>query len=364
MNNEESSADRVEFEEMWPELSTRLRRVLRSRRVPTDVIDDLVQEAGLKLYRSWDRVDPDTVWAFANTVVLNLVRDEMRKQEVRHRLTPAPIEESENRFDESILARLELKRVRRVLTRLPHVDRSVLLAEWGEASDIEFVSPAAHKMAKMRARKRLRAALDRASALLPVWRLRRAIFMSNFSEQLSQVAIASVAVAIGFAALSAPLFSGGDPSAIANSPGIHSFTGLMDDDVQLVSARADARPSPKSITSITTAAIGGGSAGRSPVRSEDEDMNANFGPVKSDGGNLVVGGSGNGVGPFGAEEGAETSQSGHEASARARARYDAPKCEGEIVVGGKTDYHCDGSGEGSAGAEADADGEHHEVGTP
>ena len=78
----------IPFEEVWPELSLRLRRALSIRRVPAHVIDDLIQETGLRLFRRWETVDHDTIWALTNTIALNLIRDEMRKRKSGDARTP------------------------------------------------------------------------------------------------------------------------------------------------------------------------------------------------------------------------------------------------------------------------------------
>ena len=119
-----------DFAEVWGDVSRKLRGVLLSRRVPARVVDDLVQDTGLRLFRHWDRVDHSTVWALALTIASNLIRDEMRK-EARHPSPTAPLESADRPsldFEEQMLTRLELRRVRKAIRSLSPSDRTVLLA--------------------------------------------------------------------------------------------------------------------------------------------------------------------------------------------------------------------------------------------
>jgi DNA-directed RNA polymerase specialized sigma24 family protein len=360
------STPAADFSEVWPDLSVRLRGFLRARRIPNDAIDDLVQEVGLRLYKTWDRIDQETVWALASTVVMNLVRDEMRRQEVRQRQASSLRDESETSFDDNVLARLELKRVQKVLKKLSRVDQKVLLAEWGQECDISFPSPAALKMARMRARQRLRAALEKASGLLPLWRLRKGVFakshyLGNLPEQLSQLAVA-LTVVVGVAVSASP---GGPGHAGQGVPGSSSHRFLQ--------AVAETGPHTRGIatsmgpdeqrSSQSLNANRRHMAGK-PVASRDADLNKNFGPVRSGDDGLHVGEGGNGLGPYGVDQGYETSTGGKPAGAHARAKYEAPTCGGDVVIGGESDYECDGPGNSSAGAEADAAGHHQEVDKP
>jgi hypothetical protein len=110
----------------------------------------------------------------------------------------------------------------------------------------------------------------------------------------------------------------------------------------------------------TSAAADTGSQEPSRRAGGDDELNENFGPVRTDDGNLHIGEGGNGLGPYGADEGVETSNG----SARAKARYEPPRCEGDIRIGGQSNHRCDGPGKGSASAEGEAAGESYEIDTP
>ena len=350
----------IAFEEVWPELCARLRRALSARRVPAHVIDDLIQETGLRLFKRWENVDPTTVWALTNTIALNLIRDEMRKEEVRRRESNKLSRDNVRTLDDDVLSRLELKRVEKALLKLSATDRQVLLAEWG--GRVASVSPAALKMARMRARRRLRAVLENVSALLPIpWRLRRAVAESQPSvppllAQLTNIAVAGL-VAIGGTGVLGN--NDGSPKAALSMAG---STRHMEAAAHLDNpAHGSLRHGPGSRTTSDR------SLGRDAVAERadagTEELNENFGPVRSGDDGLHVGEGGNGLGPYGVEKGAKLEPAGQEASAHAEARYEVPHCDDDIHIGGQSDVGCDGPGDASGGAEADAGGQHQEVGT-
>jgi len=355
----------VEFSDIWPDLSARLGRVLGSRRVPSDVIDDLVQETGMRLYRIWDRVDPSTVWALANTVALNLVRDEMRKQEIRQRESSELLDDRVSSFDDEVSARLELKRVQKVLRTLPRVDQQILLAEWGERCEVTFASPAAMKMARMRARRRLRAALEKASGFLPLWKLRRGMFnsgpLSSCSDQLSQLAVAFT-FAAGITLSTLPWIPDAHQAAVGTSD-LNAHQVVFEQRAVAMGDRSSDIRFVAGNTRSATVAID------RPVRNDSvgssEELNENFGPIRQgDDGSLHVGEGGNGLGPYGVDEGYETSAGGKPASAHAKARYETPDCDDEVHIGGGETYHCDGPGDADGEAEAEAAGHRRKVKTP
>lgn len=143
------------FEREWPDTAERLKAALERRRIPHAVVDDLVQETGLRLYQRWECVDPERgTWPLAFTVAMNILKDQLRS-EVRRRAFSPPATTSEQDPEIVALARLELARVRRALDQLPASQRAALLAEVGEGADDARSTPAV-KMLRMRARKRLR----------------------------------------------------------------------------------------------------------------------------------------------------------------------------------------------------------------
>lgn len=161
------------FEEQWPDLARRLDAMLAGKRVPAHKRDDIVQETGLRLFRMWDQVDPDRpLWALVVTIALNLLRDEARKRPEREVLGLVPDRAADQDVERAGLARLEWHRVQRAMDQLSPAHRSILMAELGDESATSSRGANATKMLRMRARRRLSALLDVASASGLVFGLR------------------------------------------------------------------------------------------------------------------------------------------------------------------------------------------------
>lgn len=153
------------FEEQWPDLARRLDAMLAGKRVPAHKRDDIVQETGLRLFRMWDQVDPDRpLWALVVTIALNLLRDEARKRPEREILGLVPDRAADQDVERAGLARLEWRRVQNAMSQLSPAHRSILMAELGDESAAPGRGANATKMLRMRARRRLSALLDVASA--------------------------------------------------------------------------------------------------------------------------------------------------------------------------------------------------------
>lgn len=155
---------RRRFEAEWPALSRRVRRMLASKGVPRALHDDIVQETGLRLYGSWERVlEGASVWPFVKTIALNLLRDRARRP------TPEPVEQLPERraqhdVEEASMARLELARVQKALGGLTAGQREALLAEVGVG---KAGRGSAQKMMRSRARQKLTVILERMPLLAP-----------------------------------------------------------------------------------------------------------------------------------------------------------------------------------------------------
>ena len=187
--SEADVSDRPSFEVEWPPVARRLQSALRRRRVPHPLAEDLIQETGLRLFQIWERVDPGRdPWPLALTIALNILRDHIRADNRRQEVVVIddPVEDD---TEAAALARLELARVQEALVQLTSAQRSALLAEVGAATMPRESSPAM-KMLRMRARKRLRALMDGASAAVGalgsvVQRALRAGSASSLGEQLA-----------------------------------------------------------------------------------------------------------------------------------------------------------------------------------
>ncbi|HEV2755307.1 MAG TPA: sigma-70 family RNA polymerase sigma factor [Actinomycetota bacterium] len=207
------------FEEQWPDLARRLDAMLAGKRVPAHKRDDIVQETGLRLFRMWDQVDPERpLWALVVTIALNLLRDEARKRPEREVLGLVPDRAADQDVERAGLARLEWHRVQNAMNQLSPAHRSILMAELGDESAASSRGANATKMLRMRARRRLSALLDVASASGLVFGLRvRRLFdlerhviaarsLLGQSENLAAPAAAGFLSAVAlFAAAAGPL---------------------------------------------------------------------------------------------------------------------------------------------------------------
>lgn len=164
----QAAVDNLTFEEWWAELGDAVRAWLLRRRVPPHLVDDIVQETGLRLFKMWDEIDAmRSPRGLAFTIASNLLWDERNRRASREIVGDVP-EQSREDVEAAGMARLELARVRRAMNRLNPQQRAVLLAEIGDATG-PTASPDAVKMMRMRARRRLTAILDSAPAGLFVF---------------------------------------------------------------------------------------------------------------------------------------------------------------------------------------------------
>ncbi len=152
------------FEARWPEIEERLRGRLSARGIPQFRCDDLVQETGLRLFKMWNKVDHDRpLWPLALTILLNLQRDEARRNPARELLGGVPDAPTRHDVEDEGLARIELGRVRDALDQLSPDHRSVLLMEVGHDEGVDR-GAAALKMLRLRARRKLTSVLEGVAA--------------------------------------------------------------------------------------------------------------------------------------------------------------------------------------------------------
>jgi hypothetical protein len=164
---------RRDFEARWPDLALRVDNLLKRRGVPACQRDDVLQETALRLIQMWERVDPSRVPGLAVTVALNLVRDESRRRGTVHVTGEMPDILEPVDVEAAGLARIELDRLRMAMTELTDAQRSALLREIGNGNgNGHNGSSDSEKMLRMRARKKLRSAMERITAPL-LLRLRK-----------------------------------------------------------------------------------------------------------------------------------------------------------------------------------------------
>ena len=228
------------FEQQWPDLARRLDAMLAGKRVPAHKRDDIVQETGLRLFRMWDQVDPDRpLWALVVTIALNLLRDEARKRPEREILGLVPDRAADQDVERAGLARLEWHRVQSAMSQLSPAHRSILMAELGDEPAAAERGPNATKMLRMRARRRLTALLDVASASGVVFGLRiRRLFdlerhviavrtLLSQTENLAAPAAAGFLSAVAlFAAAAGPLAGEAGAGTLPRRVGTTELDGI------------------------------------------------------------------------------------------------------------------------------------------
>jgi DNA-directed RNA polymerase specialized sigma24 family protein len=200
----------ADFVAQWPELSRRLKALFGRKNVSASVRDDLVQETALRLIKMWDSVDMTrSPWPLTATIGLNLLRDRAKALATTEVLAELPDAPAMLDVADAGIARVELDRVRRAMAELTHAQRTILLDEVGEGPAATGTA-AAQKMLRMRARRKLRAILERVSGLLVLRHGRAsdwfgAMFASR--DAVAQSAAACMACALigtAFGAVSTP----------------------------------------------------------------------------------------------------------------------------------------------------------------
>lgn len=192
------------FEAAWRDLGPRVERLLWSKGVKRDVVDDVTQETAIKLYANWDRVDPERpLWPLARTIAVNSLVDHFRTRTAEP-VGEVPDEPAAYDLEEHGLARARLSNVASAMGTLRSKDRSMLLAEVDP--DSAGRSTSAYKMARMRARQRLAKALDRSAAAfggVPLGLRRIGVWLQNGAGGESYAAaLTGAAVAVTIAAAS------------------------------------------------------------------------------------------------------------------------------------------------------------------
>ena len=332
--------EEMTFEASWPALERQLRDALTRRRVPADFREDVLQETALRLLRNWGRVRPESMWAFALTVALNIVRDEARRKERRERVvleSPVPDRDPEH----EAIVRLELDRVRNALASMTERQRAILLTEVGEATMTEGSTPSL-KMARMRARRRLRALIEGVSgyAALPMIRTRRwlegtDVGVANTAASLAVQIAAIVALAGG---VLAPF---GTPLEIeAARPSIET------NDVTAAKWRSSSSPTTTH-RAVEESVLRPSFSARylDRDRREGRDLNEHFGFVHKDGDSIVVTDDPQ-VGPYGARHRVAQTVGESTVIAEVKARYDSAKCVNEFLRSRHSACANPGSGRG------------------
>lgn len=155
---------RRDFESEWPELAQRLHRMLARRGLPVTARDDVVQETAARLYGAWEDVDRSRpAWPLTRAIAMNHLRDQARRkfQEIASEIPEVAYQHS---VEEAGLARVELGKVRAALNGFSPQARQAVLVEVGATGGC--ATPAAEKMQRMRARRKLKLIVERTPAAI------------------------------------------------------------------------------------------------------------------------------------------------------------------------------------------------------
>lgn len=225
-----TDTQRPTFERHWPELASRVNGSLARRGVPPWLRDDIVQETGLRLFKMWHDVDPDrSPYGLALTIANNLLWDSVQRNREREILGEIPDSADAHDVERASIARLELARVGRSMRDLSPAHRGVLLAELDDQAPRPAASPAAVKMLRMRARRRLTALLEQASAVGGLAGLefrKRALRLRAFLER-NHLVVDGAAAAVTSVVATVTLITGVSVIARADSASQIPFAGSV-----------------------------------------------------------------------------------------------------------------------------------------
>ena len=134
--------------------------MLRGRRAPPATIDDAIQTAALRVLQSRRRFDTIDGWVnWTIEVAWHEVQIEWRRQA---RVVPGELPELPDRHDPSrvVEGRHDLDVTRSALSALSAADRTAILAPLADSQPPHEHEPAAVKMRRYRARRRLATILN------------------------------------------------------------------------------------------------------------------------------------------------------------------------------------------------------------
>jgi hypothetical protein len=270
----------TDFEALWPELQAQLTGYLLKRGVARELADEVLQDTALRLLGCWERIDHSRpLGPLAKKIAWNLLVDHHRRTPV---LLVADLPDMCSVYDieEHRALRTRLRAAADGLRQLRDQDRAVLLAEIGVGQIT------GNRMARMRARRRLKAIVDQAAsslAAVPIG-LRRMFGWSHAgstSDALNAAATAGVLVAVSLVALS--LDSRHDAHAQSGNPPVRPEALVRLEDPGFSIRESDRRlaDSNQTITPAGSAADGSGPTEKSPSTQEN-DVDAKAGPARAE----------------------------------------------------------------------------------
>lgn len=183
------------FEQQWPQFEKALGRVLAKRNICEADRADVAQETALRLLKRWDRIDHSRpVLPLAITIALNVMRDNLRRSTKREMaMGELPERPCSSDVENEGLTKVQFQDVVRAMKDLSPSHRTVLLDEIAEHPSTSGRSESAVKMLRMRARRRLSALLESASAFVSLAAIKLRIWGPDHSNSVVASSMAAVA---------------------------------------------------------------------------------------------------------------------------------------------------------------------------
>lgn len=288
------------FEDEWAVLSRRLRLLLIRKHVPPGQHDDLLQETALRLVSMWDSVDRRReLWPLTATIALNLVRDRGRIVHRDDLVGDMPELRALTDVETAGIARMELAKVREAMNQLSASHRSILMKEIGGHTGAALPDGAADKMLRMRARRKLRSAMEKVSGLVAL----RARRLGDLFESL--VVLRETGMTAASCAFCLALGVGGTmlaPSILIPEASARPVQGAADSSTVLAAPQStsiaasdtEARRAIAEARATSAAARDADAGGQEPSARRGKDREAAVKPASNSGllGDLPVGDGG------------------------------------------------------------------------
>lgn len=311
----------------WEEMQPRLLGFLRRRGCDASSAEDIAQETGLRLFRNWEGVRRDSLWALTVTIAMNILKDSYRSKSRVEFVDELPDTPAAADTEGLALAKLELSKVAKVMTGLNPRYRGALL------SIVDGDGDETNRMVRSRARSQLREQLGRVSAGVAairetIHRRMRLIADWNVSSVVGSAVqtLAAVAIAGGIALPATPsaVHPETDYVAATGETVVHrtlrSANVVADDDLPSINR---ARLSK----TVVPPTHGGAEWTPLTVNETEVKMSPPNGRAGTDGSHT--------------EATVEAEAGGHEVRHSAEADHPPPDCSARVDLSGDTAWYCE-----------------------
>lgn len=269
------------FETEWNGVSVRISATLARRGISASDREDVLQETAIRLFRSWNRLDEERpVEPYARAVANNVWRDMLRRAPKEDLVDVPEAVSSADSVEHVAVVRDEFSRVRRALCAMRPDQSRLLYAVAAEELGDAAPTPAtdAVRMARMRARRQLRMALEVASGFAAafwagVTRLGRGTLSNPAPVTMVSTAAGALAVVLLSPVPAAPaapdVAAGPNPNVVVTQ--VASGTG---------SAAASRLVAPAARTSAVGTAKTVAASKKTKAKAKDPTYWAGTGPTK------------------------------------------------------------------------------------